>query len=211
MTDFGARLIQRLNEAVGRNEQIFSQNEKAKQRLKKVLPDLSKNLQGNDVYLRALAEIYSAMQTDGEVLQGNIIELKEAIVSLEFATNLLEQAGYDMANIQTFSKDEIWLGDHLDTIKRFVEIVNLQKLEVALDEADKERFEDIAHAVKRSGEKRQNIHETDTLREHLRLTQDEAAAAAALIAIDAIKVATALISDDPSGELKEDESGDKGD
>jgi len=67
----------------------------------------------------------------------------------------LDQAGLDLANIQTFgSNDEIWLGDHLATIKRALTVFNLQKLEVALDELDTERFEDIAHTVRRSGQKR---------------------------------------------------------
>jgi len=155
MSDFGNRLLARLSVATDRNQQVLKKNEKAKEKLSRNLPTLSRVLQGNQVALAAIREVYGALETDGEELQTVIVELKESRDLLDLAKNLLEQADYDFANIQTFSNDEIWLADHLPTIKRVVAIVNLQKLEVALDEADKERFEDIAHAVKRSGEKRE--------------------------------------------------------
>ena len=157
MSDFGTRLIQRLEEATKRNQQVFDRSESAKAKLAKALPILTKELEGNKIVLAAMREIYNALEADGEELSTVILELKQAKDSLEVATTLLEQAGFDFSNIATFSNDEIWLADHLPTIKRVVDIVNLQKLEVALDEVGKERFEDIAHTVKRSGQKRENV------------------------------------------------------
>lgn len=155
MTDFGKRLIGRLDEATNRNKQALAKNEKARQNLSKVLPSITKSLQGNQVVMAAMREIYSSLEADGEELSTVIGELEDAKSSLEIATTLLDQANFDFANISTFANDEIWLGDHLPTIKRVVDIVNLQKLEVALDEADQHRFEDFAHAVRRSGQKRE--------------------------------------------------------
>jgi len=157
MSDFGARLIRRLQAAADRNQQVLEKNQGAKDKLAKVLPILEKDLQGNQIALAAMREVYNLLEADAEVRQSTIAELKEARDLLEKSATLLEQAGFDFSNIQQFSNDEIWLGDHLPTIKRVVDIVNLQKLEVALDEADKERFEDFAHAVKRSGEKRERV------------------------------------------------------
>lgn len=157
MSDFGTRLIKRLEEAANRNQQIRDKNQTAKEKLEKALPVLTRSLKGNQIVLEAIREIYGALEADGEERQSTIVELNEAKDSLEMAVNLLDQAGYDFSNIQQFSNDEIWLGDHLPTIKRVVEIVNLQKLETALDEAENERFIDFAHAVKRSGQKRENI------------------------------------------------------
>ena len=143
MSDFGARLIQRLDEAADRNRQVLAKNTKAKERLSKTLTSLSKTLQGNQVVLRALREIYSALEADGEELQSTIIELKEAKDCLEIATNLLNQADYDFANIQSFSKDEVWLAEHPPTIRRALEIFNLDKLKVELDLIDRRRRQDL--------------------------------------------------------------------
>jgi hypothetical protein len=137
--DFGARLIQRLEEAADRNRQVLDKNVKAKEKMAKTLATLSKTLQGNQVILRALREIYGALEADGEELQATIIELKEAKDCLEIATNLLNQANYDFANIQSFSKDEVWLAEHPPTIRRALEIFNLNKLKVELDTIDKNR------------------------------------------------------------------------
>lgn len=155
MSDFGRRLIGRLEKATDRNKQVLANNEKARESLGKALPIIDKNLQGNQIVLAAMREVYSALEADGEELSTVKADLEEAKARLEISDGLLEQAGYDFANIQQFSNDEIWLGDHLPTIKRVVDIVNLQKLEVALDEVDQERFVDFAHAVRRSGKKRQ--------------------------------------------------------
>ena len=154
MSDFGTRLIQRLEKAKGRNQVALENNQMAKERIVKALPILEKDLQGNQIVLAALREIYSVLEADGEELQSVYAELKIACDSLETATNLLEQAGFDFANIQTFSNDEIWLGNHLPTIKRALDVFNISLFEQALDDLEKERFEDIAHAVQRSGQKR---------------------------------------------------------
>jgi hypothetical protein len=166
--DYSARLIQRLEEASVRNDQVLrnseiarTKNELARAKLSQALPVLSKTFQGNQVILSAIHEIHKALEEDGKELSNAIIELKQvkdlletATDSLETAIKLLAQAGFDFANIQTFSKGEVWLGNHLPTIRRAIDVFNIPLLEIALDDADKERFEDIAHAVKRSGEKR---------------------------------------------------------
>lgn len=185
---YAARLIGRLDEAAARNQNISNHNHTALERLDKVLPVLSKRFKGDEAIMAVIREVYSVLEEGAEESQSTITEIKQARDSLEIALNLLKQAGYDIANIQTFSNDEIWLGDHLATIERFVDIVNLQKLEVALDKAKNERFEDIAHAVKRSGEKRQSNAEADATE----TTPETEAAEAALDAIDAIKKATGL-------------------
>lgn len=159
---YAARLIARLDEAANRNQQIFNKDQSALDKLNKVLPTLSKRLKGDEVVMAAIREIYSVLEEGAEESQSTIVELKEAKDSLEMATNLLKQADYDFANIQTFSNPEIWLGNHLPTIKRALNIFNLvpfedniSLFEQALDSLEKERFEDIAHAVKRSGQKRE--------------------------------------------------------
>ena len=154
MNDFGTRLIQRLEKAKTRNQQVLNSNRTAKDKLDKILPILSKNLKGNQAIMAAWREIYSVLEADGEELQTVYAELKLTCDSLETATNLLEQAGYDFSNIQQFSNDEIWLGNHLPTIKRALDVFSISLFEQALDVLEKERFEDIAHAVQRSGQKR---------------------------------------------------------
>lgn len=186
MSNFGAVLIRRLTAAANRSQTVLDNDRAVTKKLDMVIPVLEKDAEGNQVALAAMREVYNLIERDAEASQSTITELKEAKDLLEKSILLLEQAGFDFDNIRTFSNDEVWLGDHLDTIKRFVEIVNIQKLEVALDEAAKERFEDIAHAVKRSGEKRQNAPD-DAAK-----SPEEDAAEAALAAIDAIKVATEL-------------------
>lgn len=161
--DFGARLIQRLEEAADRNQQVLRKNEIARDKLEKALPVLTKTLKGNHVILEAMKEIYTTLQADGEELSATLIELEQAKDSLQIATKLLTQANYDFSNIQTFSDDEVWLGNHLPTIRRALEVFsvipqddnNISLFEQALDDLEKERFEDIAHTVKRSGHKRE--------------------------------------------------------
>lgn len=173
MSEFGAVLIKRLTAAANRNQTTLDNDRAVTRKLDKVIPVLEQDEEGNQIALAAMREVYNLIEKDAEANQSTIIELKEAKDLLEKSILLLEQAGFDFANIQTFSNDEIWLADHLDTIKRVVAIVNLQKLEVALDEADNERFIDFAHTVKRSGDRRQAA----------------AAGTAAVAAIEAIKVA----------------------
>jgi hypothetical protein len=190
LSDFGARLIKRLEQAATRNQQALDNSQGAKEKLAKVLPILERDKQGNQIALAAMREVYSLLEADGETRQTTIEELKEAKGLLEKSAALLEQAGFDFDNIRTISNDEIWLADHLETIKRVVAIVNLQKLEVALDELEQERFEDFAHAVKRSGEKRQHVAAPA-------LTASTDAATAATLAIEATKAAIEAIDEGP--------------
>lgn len=132
MTDFGRRLMARLQEATDRNQQIQSRNERAKEKLNKAMPAIAKSLQGNQVVLAAMREIYGALEADGEELSTAIVELKEARDSLEMALNMLEQADFDFANIQTLSQDSVWLAEHEPTIKRALEIFNLTKTKQVL-------------------------------------------------------------------------------
>lgn len=184
MSDFGKLLIRRLEKAADRNQGVLDNNKAAVHKLDIVLPILEKDTEGNQIALAAMREVYSLLETDGEIRQSTIAELKEAKDLLQKSATLLEQAGFDFANIQTISNDEIWLGEHLPTIKRALEVFSTKPaaegetplFDQALDSLEPERFEDIAHAVKRSGEKRQTTAEQD-------------AAAAALAVVDAIKVA----------------------
>lgn len=142
MTDFAKRLLDRLGEATNRNQQILNKNEQAKQKLNAALPTIANSLQGNQVVLAALREVYGALEADGEELSTVILDLKEAQTSLDFATNMLEQAGYDFDNIKSFSQDEIWLADHLPTIKRAMDIFNLPKTKQALQDMKPGRFQE---------------------------------------------------------------------
>lgn len=187
---YADRLIKRLEAAENRNQQISNHSITALEKLDKVLPVLSKRFKGDEAMMALIREVYSVLEEGAEESQSTITEIKEARDSLEITINMLKEAGYDFANIQQFSNPKIWLGSHLPTIKRALEIFDTQPaaegeiplFDQALDSLSKERFEDIAHAVKRSGEKRQNAADPD------------AAAAAALAAIDAIKVATDLLT-----------------
>lgn len=159
---FAKRLLARLSDVANRDEQVLANNKEVVGHIKKAMPIIDQTLEGNEASMIAIREVvgllkvaYGVLESDAEALSQTKAELKEARDVIETSNKLLEQGGHDLANIQTFSNDEIWLGDHLPTIKRVVDIVNLQKLEVALDEADQERFVDIAHAVRRSGKKRQ--------------------------------------------------------
>lgn len=154
---FGKRVIARLDIVSARNKKVLDRTEKAKEILSnKVMPIVNKNLKTNEFLKGALREIYSVLEEDGEELSQAHLELQETTTSLAAAVKLLEDAGFDFANIQTISQENIWLGNHLPTIKRAVEIFDIPLLEIALDESDQERFEDIAHAVQRSGKKREN-------------------------------------------------------
>lgn len=213
---YAARLISRLDAAQERNQQISSHNLTALERLDKALPVLSKRLKGDEAIMAVIREVYSVLEEGAEESQSTITEIKQARDSLETALNLLKQAGYDISNIQTFTKDKIWLGNHLPTIKQALEVFNtkpasegeISLFDQALDSLDKERFEDIAHAVKRSGDKRQSASEAPGVVSEaspdaaLRQAQDTAAVAA-VAAVEAIKVATALIPDAPEGTASE--------
>ncbi len=145
MTDeaYGARLVQRLEQAADRNRIVLENNRRIKAKLDKALPILTKNLKGNEVVLAAMREVYSALEKDGEELQSTIVELKLARDSLDIAASMLEQAGFDFANIQSFSKDEIWIAEHSPTIKRALETFNLDKLKVELDSIERNRRQDL--------------------------------------------------------------------
>lgn len=200
MSDFGAILLQRLDKAENRNQQISNHSHTALERLDKVLPVLSKRFKGDEAIMAVIREVYSVLEEGAEESQSTITEIKQARDSLDIALNLLKQAGYDIANIQTFSKDEIWLGDHLPTIKRALEVFNTKPAEQgeeslfdqALDSLENERFVEIAHAVKRSGEKRQSKAEAAAASAGPETNPETEAAEAALDAIDAIKKATGL-------------------
>ena len=151
----GKRLWERLDQRASKNAQVHQRNLEAKNKINDVImPAITRGSKVNQSVLAAIREIYTIIEDGDEEQSQTFSELELVRDSLGVAMAMLEEAGFDIANIQTFSNDEIWLADHLPTIKRMVDIVNLQKLEVALDEAKKERFEDFAHAVKRSGEKR---------------------------------------------------------
>lgn len=160
MSDFGSQLLARLDKATNRNEKVQKNNEQALEKLDRNLPTLNRSLQGNQVALAAIREVYSALEGDGEELQTVIVELKEAKDQLEITKSLLEQAGYDFANIGTAfgGGHDVWIGNHLPTIKKVVDSVDIPLFEIALDEAEKERFEDISHAVMRSGKKREEAN-----------------------------------------------------
>lgn len=160
---FAKRLLARLGDVANRDEQVLANNKEVAVRIKKAMPIIDQTLGGKEASMIAIREVvgllkvaYDVIESDAEALSQTKAELNEARDVIEISNKLLEQGGHDLANIRTFSNDEIWLGDHLETIKRVVDIVNLQKLEVALDEVDKDRFEDFAHAVQRSGQKRQD-------------------------------------------------------
>ncbi len=139
----GPRLLARLDEATDRNRQVLQKSERAKEKLGKNLPTLSKVLQGNQIALAAIREVYGALEADGEELQTVIVELKEAKDLLDVAKSLLEQAGFDFANIQVFSQEQVWLSDHPPTIKRALEIFNLSKVKQALKEIAPTRLEEL--------------------------------------------------------------------
>lgn len=159
----GTRLLARLDQATSRNQKVINNNKIAIKQIDKVLPRADKLLGGNSVISEAMHLIADTLREDGEELSQMNGELLEAKAALEVSNSLLAQAGLDFSNIQTFAKDEIWLGDHLPTIKRALNVFNLvpkgagdvSLFEQALDSLEKERFEDIAHAVKRSGQKRE--------------------------------------------------------
>lgn len=156
MSDFGKRLLSRLGEATDRSDKTLANNQNAVKSLDKVMPIIDKNLEGNQVVLRALREVYSALEGDGEELSTAKGDLQDAKAALEISNNLLEQANFDLDNIKTaFGNDSPWFGNHLPTIKVFTEVLDIPLWEIALDETENERFVDIAHAVQRSGKKRQ--------------------------------------------------------
>lgn len=152
--DYAAILIQRLDEAAARNELTYDHNNSALVKLDKVIPLISKSSEGDSIVMAALREIYSVLEEGAEEMQSTISELKEARNSLEVSTNLLKQAGYDIANIQTFNKEKVWFAHHYPTVKLTVAIVDLPLLERALVESEDGRFKDIDNTVKRSRKKR---------------------------------------------------------
>lgn len=165
MSDWGKRFLARMEAAAARDQHILDDIEVAKKKITvKVVPALERDVKGNEIALAAIREVYNLLEADGEARQSNIEELKETEVLLEKAATMLEQAGFDFANIKTIAaNDDIWLGHHLPTIKQALAVFsitpmddgNISLFEQALDSLEKERFEDIAHAVKRSGEKRE--------------------------------------------------------
>ena len=152
----GHMVWKRLDERASQNAQAHQRNIQAKNKITDVIiPAVSRGSKVNQTVLAAIREIYTVIEEGDEEQSQTLIELQSVRDTLEITINMLEQAGLDIANIQTIARnDEIWLGDHLETIKRALTVFNLQKLEVALDELDTERFEDIAHTVRRSGQKR---------------------------------------------------------
>lgn len=178
-TDYGRLLIQRLDEAEARTVKTLSTSnialrntDIAKEKLVKVLPILEKDLKGNQIVLAAIREIYNTLEADGEELSTAISELKEtdellhtAKDSLKLTIDLLEDAGFDFINIKTFSKDEIWLGNHLPTIIRALQVFNLTPMDdgnaslfeqaLTSPKLEQERFEDISHTIQRAGRMRE--------------------------------------------------------
>mgnify|MGYP001616751836 FL=1 len=160
---FAKRLLSRMNTAINRDEQVLSNNKRVVAHIQKAMPTIDQTLGGNEASMIAireayglLKEAYGVLEADAEALSETKAELSEAVGALEVSNNLLEQAGFDFKNIQTaFGNDEAWFGNHFPTIKRIVNVVNLDLFEMAFDEEENERFEDIAHAVKRSGKKRE--------------------------------------------------------
>lgn len=152
----GKRLWDRLDKRASSNTETRRRNLEAKNKITDVIiPAVSRGTKVNQTVLAAIREIYTVIEDGDEEQSQTLIELQSVRDTLEITINMLEQAGLDITNIQTIARnDEIWLGDHLATIKRALTVFNLQKLEVALDELDTERFEDIAHTVRRSGQKR---------------------------------------------------------
>lgn len=162
---YATRLTRRLDEAAKRNQLIANKDLTALEKLNKVIITSTKGLRGDEAVMAALREIYSILEENAEESQSTIVELKEARDLIEMSCKLLADADFDFANIETaFGADEIWLGNHLPTIKRALNIFNLipqehdvSLFEQALDSLEKERFEDIAHTVKRSGQKRESL------------------------------------------------------
>ena len=152
---FSERLLIRLGIAADKQTQIERKNKIAKDKLSHALPILSKALQGNQLTLAAMREIYATMEEEGEELSSVVIELKEAKDVVEIMTNMLQEAGYDLANIRQITDERIWFASHLGTIKRAVAIFEIPLLEQALVEADKDRFETIEAALARARQKRQ--------------------------------------------------------
>lgn len=163
---YADRLTRRLDEAASRNQLIADKDLTALEKLNKVIITSTKGLRGDEAVMAVLREVYSILEENAEESQSNIEELKEARDLIQMSCKLLEDADFDFANIETaFGAEEIWLGDHLPTIKRALNVFNLiprdndiSLFEQALDSLDKERFEDIAHTVKRSGKKRNEAH-----------------------------------------------------
>lgn len=163
---YATRLIRRLDGAARRNQLIANKDLTALEKLNKVITTSIKGLKGDEAVMAVLREVYSILEENAEESQSTIVELKEARDLIQMSCKLLEDAGFDFANIGTaFGAEDVWLGNHLPTIKLALNIFNLiprdndiSLFEQALDSLDKERFEDIAHAVKRSGQKRNETH-----------------------------------------------------
>ena len=151
---FSERLLIRLGIAADKQTQIERKNKIAKEKLSRALPILAKALQGNQLTLAAMREIYATMEEEGEELSSAIIELKETKDVVEMMANMLQEAGYDLANIRQITDEKIWFASHLPTIRRAVAIFEIPLLEQALVEADKERFEAIEAVLARARQKR---------------------------------------------------------
>ena len=160
----GRIVWERLDERVSKNSQAHRRNLEAKNKITDVIiPAVTKGSKVNQTVLAAIREIYTVIEDGDEESSQILEELNLVRDSLDITTSLLEQAGLDLPNIQLIAgNDKVWLGNHLPTIKRALEVFNtlpattgdISLFEQALDSLDLERFEEIAHAVKRSGNKR---------------------------------------------------------
>ena len=164
----GHMVWKRLDERASQNTQAHQRNLEAKNKITDVIiPAVSRGTKVNVAVLAALREIYTVIEDGDEEQSQTLGELEEVRGLLEITTTMLEKAGLDIDNIQTIARnDKLWLGNHLPTMKVALNVFNLAPqehdvslFEQALDSLEKERFEDIAHAVKRSGEKRSNVNE----------------------------------------------------
>ena len=164
----GHMVWKRLDERASQNAQAHQRNLEAKNKITDIIiPAVSRGTKVNVAVLAALREIYTVIEDGDEEQSQTLGELEEVRGLLEITTTMLEKAGLDIDNIQTIARnDKLWLGNHLPTMKVALNVFNLAPqehdvslFEQALDSLEKERFEDIAHAVKRSGEKRSNVNE----------------------------------------------------